>query len=379
MAEFSYKRKLRQWTTLLVIVWIPDLALALCNYPAPNHKSCTYYAASISEAHDICEQKSDILVNQGYQHLPCVTSILQTVGSGWYARDSNGMVKTPFHFIRVEAVDSCQDNEVDPDTGQCLYFPDKDDGGGCNGIGNPCIPSTGNKFQQEKDIQGVIHFTRSYNSRTLLDIGLGKGWRSNLQAALRIGADGDSLILISGMGRGEPWTKAANTWSGDIDSDFSIVQTESGFTVTAEDDSKQSYNASGRLLFEQDNNGNETQYSYNVSGQLISVSNHFGHTLTLSWNADSHIASIATPVGDIYTYAYDAMDNLISVTYPDGRTRQYHYESSDFPNHLTGITDENGDRMASYAYDSEGRAIVTEHADIGGGTGQEQFQIDYND
>jgi YD repeat-containing protein len=59
---------------------------------------------------------------------------------------------------------------------------------------------------------------------------------------------------------------------------------------------------------------------------------------------------------------------LTSVTYPDGKIRTYHYNeqaytsNTNLPNALTGITDENGVRFATYTYDTQGRAVVTEHA-----------------
>ena len=78
----------------------------------------------------------------------------------------------------------------------------------------------------------------------------------------------------------------------------------------------------------------------------------------------------------MYKYSYDSYHRLVRVEYPDGTTRQYHYENADFYYALTGITDENGVRYATFAYDSQGRAISTEHADVGSGA-QEKFQIDY--
>lgn len=50
------------------------------------------------------------------------------------------------------------------------------------------------------------------------------------------------------------------------------------------------------------------------------------------------------------------------MTYPDNTSKTYHYENTNFPHHLTGITDENGIRFATWEYDSEGRAISSEHA-----------------
>ena len=74
----------------------------------------------------------------------------------------------------------------------------------------------------------------------------------------------------------------------------------------------------------------------------------FGHALSFAYDAAGHLATLTDPAGQPFTYAYDADNNLISVTYPDGAMRAYHYEDARFPHHLTGITDENGVRFASY-------------------------------
>ena len=50
------------------------------------------------------------------------------------------------------------------------------------------------------------------------------------------------------------------------------------------------------------------------------------------------------------------------VTYADNTTRQYLYEKGGFPYALTGLIDENGQRFATWDYDSQGRAISSEHA-----------------
>ncbi|MCO5400027.1 hypothetical protein [Ralstonia soli] len=62
---------------------------------------------------------------------------------------------------------------------------------------------------------------------------------------------------------------------------------------------------------------------------------------------------------------------LSTVTRPDNTTRQYVYEDSRFPTALTGVIDEAGVRYATYAYDDQGRAIVSE---LTGGADRYQFQ-----
>ena len=89
----------------------------------------------------------------------------------------------------------------------------------------------------------------------------------------------------------------------------------------------------------------------------------FGHTLTFANDANGRVSQMTVPDGGVYTYAYSSTsNNLISVTYPSGAQRQYVYENTAFPNALTGIIDENGQRFATWAYDSQGRAVSSQHA-----------------
>ena len=61
-------------------------------------------------------------------------------------------------------------------------------------------------------------------------------------------------------------------------------------------------------------------------------------------------------------YGYDDIGRLTTVTYPDNTVRTYHYENPAFLHGLTGITDENGVRFATWSYDAIGRAITSQHA-----------------
>ena len=175
----------------------------------------------------------------------------------------------------------------------------------------------------------------------------------------------------------ETFTDNAGQWQGPAFTRFSLIDNTSGFTLTRNRGDIETYNQEGKIISETSSTGRITTYSYNSNIQLEIITNHFGQIISITWNQDNHIESITDSNGDTYTYSYDASDNLIGVEYPDLSTKIYHYENLDFPHHLTGITDENGDRYATFAYDSEGRAVSTEHADIGGGGAQEQFQIDF--
>jgi len=254
-----------------------------------------------------------------------------------------------------------------------LSNADKDNGSGC-GVGNPCNPSTGNKFQKEIDYRtNSLTLSRYYNSNYLQDFGFGKGWISFYVRGLEL--SGDQMQVIEATGRGEKWNKTNGVWSGDADSDISVVEND-GFTLTRGTGHIENYNSNGQILSETTPGGRTATYQYDSSGDLITFTNHFGLSLEFSWDNDDHISTITNPVGGVYAYNYDANDNLTSVQYPDNTIRVYHYENTGFPNHLTGITDENGVRFSTFSYDSTGRAISTGHADVGNGS-QEQFQINY--
>ncbi len=70
---------------------------------------------------------------------------------------------------------------------------------------------------------------------------------------------------------------------------------------------------------------------------------------------------------------------LTSVQYPNSATRTYIYNESantsgaNLPYALTGITDENGDRFATYKYATTGKPISSEHAG-----GNEKYLFTYN-
>lgn len=60
-------------------------------------------------------------------------------------------------------------------------------------------------------------------------------------------------------------------------------------------------------------------------------------------------------------YAYDANGNLVTVTWPDGYTHRYVYGDVRFKNALTGEIDEADNRIATWSYDAQGRAVAVSH------------------
>lgn len=172
----------------------------------------------------------------------------------------------------------------------------------------------------------------------------------NIQYLLRPGGSSNAFLVLSDNGFWQPF----------YPSRVNLLQTETGWNFSTADGITEVYNEFGRLISSTNKIGQTTNFNYDSEGRLSIVTGHFGDTLTYNY-VDSYLTSITTPDGDV-RYGYDAQRRLIQVIYPDSHTRQYHYEDARLPNHLTGITDENGDRYATWAYDAEGRAILSEHA-----------------
>ena len=107
------------------------------------------------------------------------------------------------------------------------------------------------------------------------------------------------------------------------------------------------------------------------AGLLIRVSDPSSRTLTFGYDVNGRLVKMTNPTGGNYLYGYDSNNNMTSVTYPDGRIRQYVYNeaawtaSTNQPSALTGVIDENNVRLGTYGYDSQGRAVSSEHATAG--------------
>ncbi len=188
------------------------------------------------------------------------------------------------------------------------------------GIGNPCNPANGNKYQAETDFQGkdgIIPFARSYSSQTANDSGLGFGWSSSIVKRLDTAptANGILVQIRSGDGRGEPFTCPSSTGvcSGSADTTLALTKDTSGYTLTRRNSVSERYDTSGRLLNETDTNARTTTYTYNASGQLIALTGPFGHAISFAYSG-THISSVTDPSGAVYGYTYDANNNLTQVS-----------------------------------------------------------------
>jgi len=228
---------------------------------------------------------------------------------------------------------------------------------------------------------------------------LGKNWNDTYLRSLVYVPSGSSSVVYAQRpdGRVYTFTLSTSVWVSDADVNGRLVeQTDSSGNPTAwqytnSDDQVEAYGSTGQLQSVTDRSGltqaltysdgtagNNGGYALDASGNpttiilpaglLIRVVDASSRRLQFGYDTDSRIVKMTDPQGGIYTYTYDASNNLSSVTYPDGKIRTYLYNepaytaSTNLPNALTGIVDENGVRYATYSYDTSGRAISTGHA-----------------
>ncbi len=257
----------------------------------------------------------------------------------------------------------------------CIFPPEEDPvdepqeekqkGESCDGEGNPCSPASGNKYQKEIDYRsynGQLEIVRHYNSLSPKDGVFGFGWTSTITRRLVFDETTQNRVSIEqANGRSETWINRDGDWIGDPDTLLRLEAGGTGFRLIHRSGEIENYDTSGRLLNTMSLQGQTANFTYDAEERLARVTGPFGRELNITYNTSNQIISVITPDGELH-YDYDEVGNLASVTYPDGRAVTYHYEDANYPHNLTGITDENGTRYATWAYDSNGRVISSEHA-----------------
>jgi len=281
------------------------------------------------------------------------------------------------------------------------YDPTRDRGcpvAGQPSCGNPITPATGNKYQREVDYSGTgpfaPSFTRHYNSSYIRTHELGGGWQHNYDLRLSLIADaGGNLVTVNSArpdGKEAIYNKSGSNWTSYTDTPDSLGEVRDGNgTLTGwrysrgEGDVVENYDASGKLLSIVNREGLTQTLSYSQGagatapgpGLLVSVTGPFGRALQFTYDSLFRLSTMTDPAGGTYSYGYDASNRLTGVTYPDGKIRSYQYNEPannggiDLPYHLTGVTDENGSRFATFKYSGtvvgntvQARAVSTEHA-----------------
>ncbi|WP_093533709.1 DUF6531 domain-containing protein [Stenotrophomonas rhizophila] len=260
---------------------------------------------------------------------------------------------------------------------------------------NPIHSALGRKIQIELDVQAgeYLKFERRYSSANLRTMPHGNGWNSNLTRSLQY------VYSTDPAGVAEVVAQRPNGDAIRFDirsSEPTAISKGAGLTL------RRSVDAAGQLVGWDLYVGGSTIEKYDADGQwaativdgISAITVVRGAAGEISQLKDAHgraisftysygnLERLTDPSGYQTTYAYDEKGRLGSVTYaentPSAATRRYLYEDTRWPNALTGIVDESGNRYAAWAYDAMGRAVTSSH----GGTASPidrtalQFNVD---
>ena len=317
-------------------------------------------------------------------------------------------------------ISACEDADRLAD-GYCPVSSPKVAGESCPECGNPINPATGNKFQAETDLGAVVpgglSLTRYYNAgrSTPLTQVFGGYWQHNYSKKIVVGP-ANTAQYYSSDGKVLTYTLVGAAWKSDADIADALIELKdangirTGWKYTrASNDDVETYDASGNPLLIQHRGGLTTTFIYSdgtdgsvtgsggfvldasgnptatilQKGLLLRVRDHFRRRLEFGYDSRVRIVKVTDLVGGLtIRFTYDGRSNLTSAIYSDGRTRTYLYNEpaqtggANFLYHLTGIVDENGDRFATYQYDSFGRATKTTHH--AGGNEVNRYTVAYN-
>lgn len=294
----------------------------------------------------------------------------------------------------------CLDGYIASWPGVCVKSEEIPSPPSCSGdtpglaIGNPVVISTGAKVQTDIDIEAtpaaLLAISRTYRSYRKTGAGqsAGAGWSFSFDRDISVnGAEpGVRPSLITGaLGDGSYIyfsTRSDGTFVSAYDKKATLrpvndrysewIYTDANGTV----DYHRIVDGKFLLVSSRTLNGIENHYTYNAENKLESIHDSHGRALHVKWHGTEIVAIESVDGGVHYEYEYvekltpdtgPIMGRLVGVTFIDkdghpAGTKRYQYENNLNRYLLTGITDENGARFATYAYDDANRTILSEHA-----------------
>ena len=289
--------------------------------------------------------------------------------------------------------ETCTAPEIfDPVSGRCQkVIAAKNEPPACSSgkaVGNPINLTTGNKFFSETDYHSPgsqrLRFGRVWNS-------FDRRWRFSFRQFaeyLKTGSDGFIHTIHIHRENGHVvsfYRDRGDDWRSDKDVRARIEQDDDIWKFMLSSGQAEWFDASGRLSRIAYVGGDAVDVQY--GGSEIRVQDAYENALLVTTDAHGRVIQMIDPDGEIYRYAYNLDDNVEYVGFPDDTLsvgdnpfgednpyRTYHYEDAVDSRLVTGITDENGERLQSVVYDAQGRAVTT---GLGHHGSLNRYAIDY--
>ena len=288
------------------------------------------------------------------------------------------------NYIAFDSITLGASVEVNP--GKATGNP-SDVPGSCE-CGDPISVGTGNLYEKVTDYRSAgvnkLAFERYYNSFGNLEtfaVALGAKWRSTFDRYIRI-ITPSAVTVERADGQAVNFNLNGSTWTPDSDVDLSLVQSGSTWILSDKDDTVETYsaiNSSEAILNSiKARNGYTQTLTYNSSNALTSVTDSYNRSLGFTYQ-NGFLQTVTTPDGLTLSYSYAPSGPgtvLTSVAYSTSSvtSQSYLYENAALLFALTGITDEDGNRFATWTYDTTGRALTSQHSN-----GADLTTVVYND
>lgn len=240
--------------------------------------------------------------------------------------------------------------------------------------GHPINLTNGNTYVNATDVAfpglgGGQRLSRTWNSKhPSADFALGwfgRSWMSTFDERLTFPQtgkvryyrpDGSNVLFVYDS------LNSVYQLSGPADAQLSLIfdSASSTYSVWSLDNSRSTFNTSGKLTATIDRNGNATTVQYLTNGRIQTVTDPAGRKLTATYGNPTFavITSLVSDAGQTWTYTYDGNANLTQVRYPDNNVITYAYSS----NQLLSVKDNAGRVLESHTYDSDGHGLTSVRA-----------------
>ena len=256
----------------------------------------------------------------------------------------------------------------------------EDLGDSCPMEGDPINPANGNLFETESDYISAgphpLAFKRYYNSRGFRnsDVNapqfpfnetMGRKWRHSYMRFIAIenfNVNSAKAIREDGKIRSFTFDAAQNKWVAAPNMTDQLIELTSGGQRTGwryitSNDTTEEYDTNGLLQKITEQNGYFINLHY-TNNELDQITDALGRILKLTY-VSGRLNTMIDPAGQVYQFIYNPNEVLVDVIYPDGGVRHYDYNWKHatasfyniYPDLLTAIIDENGNKYAQWRYD----------------------------
>lgn len=270
------------------------------------------------------------------------------VGSGW-----GGIKSYPVLWVREVHVQGMPEPR---NLGQC----EVESAGALSG--NPVNAATGNKFQEEVDVDsGGIPFRRYYNYFYLGQSELGLSWRHSYSASVYLNGP-DELTLTRADGAVVKYGRAeSGDWFPLQNSRELLVERgeelhfDSGTHVDV-------FSKQGELLAREFRNGERLLVERDASRRISRVVATSGRALEFHYGASDLLERVSDGAETSVEFGYDALGRLVTVDRNDA-VKTYVYNDpartggAHLPRALTSIVDERGLENGYWYYSASGRVV----------------------